>query len=437
MNIQDKYAEILLNMEDIVQKRTRENRYPALGLTSNLDLLCDFNADILNELLMKYLPEGSLETMKPVKVIRSIGDLLETMVYYCRNGIGGEADIEDVTIIKECFPCRYGMGGTAAQAALALQNIECPSIVHLTDDSKEVCELLDFPEIYFVAEGGTLTSTGKIKQSQEQEVHGIVQFRKGDKIRLRNQEITIPLSNRLILTKTTVNEYLPLSEPYFQYIQQHADQISSCVLSGFNCIQDRELLKKRLEYIKNQAIAYHEANEKGIMFFEDSHYHDREIRNISMNALYPYVDIVSLNEEELSYTLEEFGVPIDYNEVGTYVNGLRWLRQHFNVKRGVIVHTKDFSMYVGDPLEQDIEEGLIYGNLLATAKAMNGWYGSLEQIRELMKNPLSEKGKMFREYVKKEMRDESVIVVPTRYADRPPYTIGLGDSFVAGVQICF
>ena len=35
-----------------------------------------------------------------------------------------------------------------------------------------------------------------------------------------------------------------------------------------------------------------------------------------------------------------------------------------------------------------------------------------------------------------EYRDE-VVLVPTKYLDKPKYTIGLGDSFVAGVQLCF
>jgi ADP-dependent phosphofructokinase/glucokinase len=32
---------------------------------------------------------------------------------------------------------------------------------------------------------------------------------------------------------------------------------------------------------------------------------------------------------------------------------------------------------------------------------------------------------------------DCVTLVPTKYIDKPKYTIGLGDSFVAGVQTCF
>jgi len=30
-----------------------------------------------------------------------------------------------------------------------------------------------------------------------------------------------------------------------------------------------------------------------------------------------------------------------------------------------------------------------------------------------------------------------LVAVPSRYMERPRYTIGLGDTFTAGVQICF
>ena len=48
-------------------------------------------------------------------------------------------------------------------------------------------------------------------------------------------------------------------------------------------------------------------------------------------------------------------------------------------------------MYVGEPLKADIERGLIYGNLLATAKANNGWYGTKEQVKEVLEQNKAER----------------------------------------------
>ena len=330
------------------------------------------------------------------------------------------------------------MGGTAVQAAMALSQLGCPSIVHLTDDSKEVCEILKSPVIYAVSQDGRLVHTDEIVQTNEQEIHFIIQFKKGDMIRLGSQEARIPCSNRLIITKITVNEFVPFAKPYFEWIERNGASVSSNVLSSFNALLDPVVLKERLEYVKGHVEKYREANPDGIVFFEDAHYHDYTVRKLCLETVYSCVDIVSLNEEELKYTLKEmYDFDVDIEDIISCVEGARFIREKFKIRRGVIVHTKDYSMYVGEPLKADIERGLIYGNLLATAKAWNGWYGTKEQIQEVLGFELSPKGVENYEKVKASRFAKEVTLVPSKYIDKPKYTIGLGDSFVGGVQMCF
>ena len=361
---------------------------------------------------------------------------LHAIVYYCINGIGGEVDIEDFNIIHNTFDTKLGMGGTATQGAMALAAVKCPSIVHLTDDSKEVCQILESSQIYTVSEEEHLIHTDQVKAQAEQEIHYIIQFKKGDLIQLGDQKISIPVSNRLIVTKITVNETVPFSEAYFHYIEKHAQKVKSNVLSSFNAVQKKEVLKERLDYVQEHCKKYKANNEKAIIYFEDAHYHNLEVRRMCLDTLYPHVDIVSMNEEELAYTLEMYQHPIKIEDLLSCIEGIRFLIRSFHIQKGVIVHTKDYSMYVGNQLEYDIESGLMYGNMMATAKAMNGWYGTRQQIAEVMKLPLSEKG-MKNWNIVRENGIKDVIVVPSKYIDKPQYTIGLGDSFVAGVQICF
>ena len=134
MEIEQKYEHAFEELGEIVQTRVEKKRYTAMGYTSNLDLLCDFRAELLNQMLEEYLPDGRLAEMGIVDSIHTMEELLSTIVYYCSRGIGGEADIEDTRLVEECFPFQYGMGGTAVQAALALAEIGCPSLVHLTAD---------------------------------------------------------------------------------------------------------------------------------------------------------------------------------------------------------------------------------------------------------------------------------------------------------------
>lgn len=438
MDLGQKYIEAYEALDGVIRSRTDDERYPAMGYTSNLDLLCDFEAEQLNRLLKEHMPEAVLSEMKAASKIYSMQDLLETVVYYCSNGIGGEVDVEDIDLVKETFHFKYGMGGTAVQAAMALSSIGCPSVAHLTDDSKEVCDILNTPYVHTVSQDGSLVHTDTVSQTHEQEPHFIIQFKKGDKICLGEQEIVIPCSNRLILTKITVNEFVPFSDPYFKWIEENAMKVSSNVLSSFNALLDPRLLKERLEYVKNHVERYRKNNPEGVIFFEDAHYHDMDVKRLCLETIYSSVDIVSLNEEELDYTLNDMcRYRVDIDDILSCIAGAEFIRRNYGVRKGVIIHTKDYSMYVGDGLRVDIERGLLYGNMLATAKANNGWYGTKEQVKEVLEFGFSVRGMEYYRTVAESVYADKVVIVPSKYIDTPRYTIGLGDSFVGGVQMCF
>ena len=106
----EKYAKVYADMDQIFTKRMQEERYPAMGYTSNLDLLCDFKVDTLNKLLEQYVPDEKLEEMKVPAKISTMEDLLHAVVYYCINGIGGEVDVENTKVIAESFDWQNGMG---------------------------------------------------------------------------------------------------------------------------------------------------------------------------------------------------------------------------------------------------------------------------------------------------------------------------------------
>lgn len=436
MGIDSEYQNAFEQMDEIIEFRRHNKLYTAMGYTSNLDVLCSFEVNKLNKLLEEYVPDEKLEDMKIPSLITSMEEFLHAVVSYCMQGAGGEVDILDFKIIDRAFDTGLGMGGTATQAAMALAAVKCPSVIHLTDDSKEVCDILNSPYIYTVSEEEKLIHTDKIRAKAEQEIHYIIQFKKGDVIKLKDQEVLIPASNRMIVTKITVNETVPFSKPYFHYIENNAENIKSNVISSFNAVQQREVLGERLDYVKEHCGKYKKNNKKGILYFEDAHYHNIDVRRMCLETIYPHVDVVSLNEEELSYTLNMYQKPVDIDNILQCIEGIRFIIDFFHIQKGMIVHTKDYSMYVGKELDCDIKKGLMYGNLLATAKALYGWYGTREQIEKVLELPLNEKGIRNLEKIRKN-GIEDAIIVPTKYIDKPQYTIGLGDSFVAGVQICF
>lgn len=433
-----KYRDAYGALAGIVEKRKREGKYAALGYTSNLDLLCDFKAETLNALLADCKGGLALAEMKPAGKIRTAEGLAASLAYYCIRGAGGEVDLESPELVKSLFPFQYGVGGTAVQAAMALAAVGCPSVVHMTDDSSELCGILSPDFIYAVSREGKLTPANKLEPSREQEIHCTIQFKKGDVIRMGDEAAVIPRSNRVMLTKVTVNELLPLSLPYFKWIEDNANDVSSNVLSSFNCIIDAALLEERLGFVKEHVRRYRENNPKGIVIFEDAHFHSPDVCRICMESICGAADILSLNEEELQYTLEGmYGFALDIGDVFSCIEGAKFIRGKLGMRKGVIVHTKDYAMYVGDDLDVDIERALMYGNMMATAKAMTGCYGTMKELGEALALPLSPDGQESLKALQGSPHAGEAVLVPSKYIDKPKFTVGLGDSFIGGLQTCF
>ena len=435
--IEEKYLAAYRELEGAVQRRAHEGIYTALGYTSNLDLICGFKAETLNALLAECGGEEPLWEMRPAKAIRTKEDLARSLAYYCIRGSGGEVDVEEPDAVKSVFEVAPAMGGTGVQAAMALAAIGCPSVVHLTDDSPDVCRILSSPFISAVSEAGCLIRASSVAQTHEQEIHFTVQFKKGDVIRYRGDEAVIPSSNRVMLTQVTVNATVPFFAPYFRWIEENAARVSSNVMSSFNCIIDTDILEERLFFAAEHVRRYREANPRGVVFFEDAHYHSTAARRLCRETIYAAADIVSINEEELKGALEECGFPINIEDIFSCVEGARFIRERFGVHKDVIVHTKDYAMYAGDPLGASLERALAHGNLMATAKAASGCYGSMAALAEVLKLPLSPKGLECLAALKGSRLAGEAILVPSRYIDKPRFTVGLGDSFIGGAQICF
>ena len=58
-------------------------------------------------------------------------------------------------------------------------------------------------------------------------------------------------------------------------------------------------------------------------------------------------------------------------------------------------------------------------------------------IEEILKLDMSDKGLYNLRLLEESPYKDRAILVPTRYIDKPKYTIGLGDSFTGGFQMCF
>ena len=82
MEFRQKYDQAFESLTKQIKKRSEKGIYTAMGYTSNLDIICDFQVEKLNELLAATMQGADLTKMKVAAMITSQKELLGSVVYY-------------------------------------------------------------------------------------------------------------------------------------------------------------------------------------------------------------------------------------------------------------------------------------------------------------------------------------------------------------------
>ena len=407
------------------------------GYTSDLDVIVEWDTDTFNNTLERFLKDEP--SAKEGETIDSMEDFARIVSYYAIKGLGGEVDITDIGVceyLEKNFKTRFSLGGTCAQGAAAMNAIGFPVIAHLTDKSKEVCSIINSPDFYLVTKDG-LVSIDRLNTGDIPVRHMIIQYTKGDRIIANGREYFVPESNRIIIDYDKIHKYVPIDNVFLDYCEKNAEKIYSYNISGFNGIVDIKVLEERLTQLSLHYQKIKKANPECVIYLESAHYLNTKSKMTVFDKLSRYIDILGMNEEELVDLSGQLGVMTDKNNLKSVLEGLELISDKYNIK-GIVMHTKDYSMYYGERLKEiDIEKGLTLGNLLSGTRARTGRYGSYSDCEESLKLELSPIGEAFAKQLEKMSPGRDVHLVPSRYMEHPVCTIGLGDTFTAGVQICF
>lgn len=433
----DRYQEYLQLVPDKIRRCEETGRRAVLAYASNLDVLVRWNCESFNRFLAEYLKEEP--SFQEGDEIASEEDLARILSYFVIHGLGGEVDITSrkvIDVLTEYFDVEYGLGGTCAQGAAALGSMGIPVLVHITDCSKDVIRQMSGIRIEAVKHGRAVPVETCVS-GEEALCHFIVQFTKDDVISVFGKEYKVRLSNRLIMGYDTVHKVLPVEEEFLAYCEKNAKDICSYDISGFNAITDRKIMQERLERLAVHYRSVKEKNPDCRIYFESAHFINNEIREYTYQTLAEVIDIMGMNEEELVDLTRTRGYAVDKDSLDSILKGLEELIKVYPV-HGFVVHSKDYALYFGKDMPgTDIEQGLTLGNLVSGTRARTGRYGSVSDCRETLKLELSGTGLAFAKELEGYHLPYKVVLVPSRYMEKPATTIGLGDSFVAGMQICF
>lgn len=438
MAYEDRYLEYLNSVPKSIELCQSMDQRTVLAYTSNLDAIVKWNVEGFNRLLSDYLKDEPSFTEE--EAVHSMEDFARIVSYFAIHGHGGEVDLcsqEVVDRLGDYFEIGYGLGGTCAQGAAALGTLGFPALIHITDLSPEVLAWMNYPRLEIV-EGNKRVLLKELKSNGKTPlIHVIMQYTKGDILKIHGREYEVKLSNRLIMGFDQVHKVMPVDSEFLRYCEEHANNICSYDISGFNAILNEDILKQRLDELTAHYQIVKSRNPDCVIYLESAHFLSSKIREYTYSRLSEYIDIMGMNEEELVDLTSKMHRSIDKDDIHSVIQGLTYLLEVYPVK-GIVMHSKDYALYFGSSLgNADIEKGLTLGNLMSGTRARIGRYGSMEDCLETLSLPLSETGCQFADEVAHMNLKQEAILVPSRYMERPAFTIGLGDTFVAGVQVCF
>lgn len=439
MDYQALYENATHQMEADAAKCVETGKRVVMGYTSDLDVVLEWNGEAFSRIARDFLTEEPRYAAGDR--IDSMEDFARIVLHFLAGGAGGEIDIASPEVcdyLEQHFETAYALGGTCAQGAAALGAVGFPVTAYVTDRSKAVCERMDRAGMRLYA-NGRVAPLAECASGELPVKHIILQYPKDYQLTVRGRTYTAPVSNRLILDFDTIHKLLPIEPGFLAWCEENARNIYALCVSGFNGILDPAILAKRLDELTRHYAAFRAQSPETPIYLEGAYYLNPEVKDLAFEALARSIDILGMNEEELVEHAARFGLETEKEELASILKSLNCLLARYPAK-GIVMHTKDYSMYYGAELPGvDFAKGLALGNLMSGTRARTGRYGTREDCLETLKTlPLSETGlKMAAALERADTFGRFVSLVPTRYMEHPKYTIGLGDTFTAGMLTAF
>ena len=243
-----------LESDEIMQKKI------VLGLGNNIDYEISWDSSVIEDQIRK-LGIYKNDIKRPSK-IDSLRSLVISVLDYMQNESGGERhgeNIEDLLSFSSLFPYKTTLGGTSVRASIVMDKLGLNSFTHLVTDNREVRRLL--PE-----RADSICSNDK----ESIYPHLIIQYPPHAEVKANDIHIKTGRANRLIYTNDLDNELMKIHP---ELGRELADS-DIFLISGFNAIQSREVLKRSLKEVLD---CMKELPEDAKVFYEDACFHQEEL----------------------------------------------------------------------------------------------------------------------------------------------------------------
>ncbi|WP_067197730.1 ADP-dependent glucokinase/phosphofructokinase [Microbacterium sp. XT11] len=380
-----------------------------LGLGGTVDYELVWDAEVIGRLAREHgIRTAELTTTSPITDERS---LLVTVLAFVAAGTGGERFVSSSEVVEQFtahFDHAVTLGGTGVRAGLALDALGIPSVQHLVSIDDTVRRLLPKTISWICsAEEDTL------------DPHLIVQYPAGARVRLVDAHIESHGANRLIFANDPPNRRMLLADELAQTLRT----AEVFLISGFNTMQDRDLLESRLDALHD---AMRELPAEALVYYEDAGFYTRSFAETVRRRLLGRIDVYGMNEDELQ---EYLGRSVDLLDPAEVVSALRDVRTVVPASV-LVVHTRYWAIAVGTDAERH-REALDSAVRVAATRYRLGDGFSAADVDLTASMPRHGGGVALVAEV--ERRDADAVGVAAYALDvETPTTVGLGDTFVGG-----
>lgn len=412
------------------------------GFSNNVDIVVRLDGVVLAELARR---EGVGHDAGPVDRIETPADCLAGLIAFVRRGEGGDLPVTNRTVhrwIVDHFLGTLQLGGTGAQATNTLARLRFDSLLHVTGLSATQARLLEGSGRLVVSTAdGLRPPTAAIRPDDPTMYHVIFEYRNGLTIPLGDETVAAPQANRVIVSFDPVNATLPLDPIWVRAVADPASGVDRVLVSGYSQIVDSACCARRIAETVAAIAVWRATRPELIVHLELGAAPNPGALAAIVEGLAAHVDSIGLNADELAAVLRLWNGSTTVGVEGA-VSGLTELRRRFNRPR-LGLHTQDFclSLTRNDPIAE--RAALLYGAAVGGARARLTTFPSPADLRATLRVAEPAPTGLAAERVLMatlgmndgiaRLADGWMVFVPTLGTPHPGGTVGLGDSFTAGV----
>jgi len=228
--------------------------------------------------------------------------------------------------------------------------------------------------------------------------HFVFEFREGSCVCVGSDRATVRDTNRVIVSHDPADFSLALTPAFKKASVRLAPSLGAAVVSGFHNL-DPAIAKKRIAEIAALVRAWKTANPALRVHAELGMFASRAVLQETVARLAGAVDSFGMNE------LEAAAVRMAGSDVGTLAGE-------------VVIHQAAGSIVLGNTPREHAEDAALFGHALAAFKAVNGRDGTLAEVKRFVSQ--------------KDLPFAPVLGGIPAIKATPLFTVGLGDTFIAG-----